>query len=421
MRSRILVLAVLTAPLLVIQARAEPLPSWPVSKICQSDSAPGQCQLFEQRARARVSEAWMTLPAAVQKGCVAEFRPPLDPSWRILADCIGELGVVTRVNVRKTAIEREKKLAEELRIRRQKAEEEARRKAAAEEAERQRRIAEAAAKEVERQRKIAEAAEKQRVSEEEQSFLAALEAERAEERRAAKLAAEAAKQRAKELEEQRVAAEEASFLKELAAQQKRERLAKAAAAAKAAKTTTSNLQTAAASAVGLAGNNQAAPALKPEAKQPQKTLKVALPAQPAKKAKTQPVVEKTSTKPRDPEVAICEDRLKDTAQAGSVLFAFDSADLLEEAELTLRALSAAVRACGRLKVTIEGHTDATGRISYNQGLSERRAQNVANFLINAGAKSGQVSYVGYGEKRPVASNRTSDGRAKNRRIEYRAQ
>ncbi|MEM7747099.1 MAG: OmpA family protein [Pseudomonadota bacterium] len=409
MQSRDVLIAAFALPLLFTQVRAEPLPSWSISKVCQSDSAPGQCQLFEQRARARVAEAWLTLPTAIQKGCVAEFRPPLEPSWRILADCIGELGVVARVNVRKTAIEREKQVAVELRKRRKQAEKEARLKAAAEKAE--------------ERRKIAEAAENKRVSQEERSFLAALEAERTAERRAARLAAEAARQRAKELEEQRIAAEEASFLKELAAQQKRERLVKAAAEAKAraAKTTSSNLQTAAASAVGLSSTNQANSAVKPEQKEPQKTLKVALPAQPAKKAKAKPVVKKVSTKPRDPEVAICEDRLKETAQAGSVLFAFDSADLLEEAELTLRALSAAVRACGRLKVTIEGHTDATGRISYNQGLSERRAQNVANFLINAGAKSGQVSYVGYGEKRPVASNRSSEGRAKNRRIEYRAQ
>ncbi len=411
MPSRILLLAALTLTVVGTHARAEPLPNWSISKICRSDSAPGQCQLFEQRARAKVSEAWITLPTAIQKGCAAEFRPPLEPSWRILADCIGELDVVARVNVRKTAIEREKQVVVKLRERRQKAEKEARRKAAV--------------KEAEKQRKLAEAADKKRVSQEEQSFLAALEAERAAERRA-KLAAEQAKQRAKELEEQRVAAEEASFLKELAAQQKRERLAKAAADAraareKAAQSATSTLQTAAASVAGIGSSGKTGPAVKPEQKQPQKTLKVALPAQPAKKAKTQPVVKKASTKPRDPEVAICEDRLKETAQAGSVLFAFDSADLLEEAELTLRALSAAVRACGRLKVTIEGHTDATGGISYNQGLSERRAQNVANFLINAGAKSDQVNYVGYGEKRPVASNRTSDGRAKNRRIEYRAQ
>ena len=416
MHSRIVAVAALTLPFLIGHAHAEPLPNWSINNICRSDSAPGQCRLFESRARARVAEAWLTLPESIQKGCAAEFRPPLEPSWRIMADCIGELGVVTRVNVRRNAVEREKKVVAKLRERREKAEKEAKRKAAALEAA--------------KRQKLAEAAQKERLAKEEQSFLAALEEERARERQQ-RLADQAAKQRAKELEDQRLAAEEASFLKELAAQQKRERLAKAAAAAKAAKeaaaraksasgNATTTFQTASASTVGPISGGQAATPAKPEKPKAQKTLKVALPAQPAQKAKAKPIAKKVSAKPRTPEVAVCEDRLKETAQAGSVLFAFDSAELLEEAELTLRALSAAVRACGRLKVTIEGHTDATGGTGYNQGLSERRAQNVANFLINAGAKSSQVSYVGYGEKRPVASNKTSEGRAQNRRIEYSA-
>ena len=416
MHSRIVAVAALTLPFLIGHAHAEPLPNWSINSICRSDSAPGQCRLFESRARARVAEAWLTLPESIQKGCAAEFRPPLEPSWRIMADCIGELGVVTRVNVRRNAVEREKKVVAKLRERRENAEKEAKRKAAALEAA--------------KRQKLAEAAQKERLAKEEQSFLAALEEERARERQQ-RLADQAAKQRAKELEDQRLAAEEASFLKELAAQQKRERLAKAAAAAKAAKeaaaraksasgNATTTFQTASASTVGPISGGQAATPAKPEKPKAQKTLKVALPAQPAQKAKAKPIAKKVSAKPRTPEVAVCEDRLKETAQAGSVLFAFDSAELLEEAELTLRALSAAVRACGRLKVTIEGHTDATGGTGYNQGLSERRAQNVANFLINAGAKSSQVSYVGYGEKRPVASNKTSEGRAQNRRIEYSA-
>lgn len=416
MHSRIVAAAVLTLPFLIGHAHAEPLPNWSISKICQSDSAPGQCRLFESRARARVAEAWLTLPESIQKGCAAEFHPPLEPSWRIMGDCIGELGVVTRVNVRRNAVEREKKVVAVLRERREKAEKEAKRKAAAVEAA--------------KRQKLAVAAQKERLAKEEQSFLAALEEERARERRQ-RLAAQAAKQQAQELEDQRLAAEEASFLKELAAQQKRERLAKAAAAAKAVKeaaaraksasgSSATTFETASASTVGPISGGQAARPPQPEKPKAQKTLKVALPAQPAQKAVARPIAKKVSAKPRTPEVAICEDRLKETAQAGSVLFAFDSAELLEEAELTLRALSAAVRACGRLKVTIEGHTDATGGTGYNQGLSERRAQNVANFLINAGAKSSQVSYVGYGEKRPVASNKTSDGRAKNRRIEYSA-
>jgi OOP family OmpA-OmpF porin len=82
-------------------------------------------------------------------------------------------------------------------------------------------------------------------------------------------------------------------------------------------------------------------------------------------------------------------------------------------------LAAAVRACGRLRVVIEGHTDTTGRINYNQSLSERRAENVANYLITAGVKSKHVRFIGYGELRPVASNAKRSGRAMNRRIEYR--
>ncbi|MGI9522699.1 MAG: OmpA family protein, partial [Hyphomicrobiaceae bacterium] len=87
----------------------------------------------------------------------------------------------------------------------------------------------------------------------------------------------------------------------------------------------------------------------------------------------------------------------------------------------LDALAATVRSCGKLNVTIEGHTDATGQVLYNQSLSERRAENVANYLITGGAATEQISYVGYGEMRPKASNRTRAGRARNRRIEYRVE
>ena len=413
MNSRIVVTAILLLPALSGLSQAQSLPDWSISKICQQDSAPGQCRLFEQRARARVAEAWLTLPSSIQKGCATEFRPPLEPSWRIMADCIGELGVVTRVNVRKSAVEREKQVVAVLHQRRQQAQKTARRKAERAEAD--------------KQAKLVEAAENQRVARAEESFLAFLGAERAREQQQ-KIAS---RKRAQEIEDQRLAVEEASFLKELAALQKRERLAKAQAAktetqggsgtSKLTKSTGSNPQTASASAAGLISGSKPGPLLKLEKQPQQKTIKVTLPAQPATKAIAKPAAKKTSAKPRTTEVAICEDRLKETAQAGSVLFAFDSADLLEETELTLRALSAAVRACGRLKVTIEGHTDATGRITYNQDLSERRAQNVANYLLNTGVKSGQVSYIGYGEKRPVASNRTTSGRARNRRIEYRAQ
>jgi len=70
------------------------------------------------------------------------------------------------------------------------------------------------------------------------------------------------------------------------------------------------------------------------------------------------------------------------------------------------------------KLVISGHTDATGSPSINKRLSERRASNVAQFLKHTkGIEPGRISVRGYGAEKPVASNSTSDGRSRNRRIE----
>jgi len=67
------------------------------------------------------------------------------------------------------------------------------------------------------------------------------------------------------------------------------------------------------------------------------------------------------------------------------------------------------------KVKVEGHTDNVGSESYNQTLSEQRANAVRDHLINQGAKPNQVTATGYGETRPIADNNTASGRAQNRR------
>ena len=72
-----------------------------------------------------------------------------------------------------------------------------------------------------------------------------------------------------------------------------------------------------------------------------------------------------------------------------------------------------------LKVELAGHTDSVGNDQYNQGLSERRAQAVADYLIGHGANAGNISVKGYGESDPVADNGTEAGRAANRRVELR--
>ncbi|MEM7256923.1 MAG: OmpA family protein [Pseudomonadota bacterium] len=68
-------------------------------------------------------------------------------------------------------------------------------------------------------------------------------------------------------------------------------------------------------------------------------------------------------------------------------------------------------------VLVESHADVTGGEGYNQGLSERRASTVENYLIDKGVAVQQITAFGYGEFRPIATNETVDGRAKNRRTE----
>jgi outer membrane protein OmpA-like peptidoglycan-associated protein len=69
-------------------------------------------------------------------------------------------------------------------------------------------------------------------------------------------------------------------------------------------------------------------------------------------------------------------------------------------------------------VTVEGHTDSIGSDQYNQKLSERRATAVRKYLIERGIASSRIRVVGYGEQRPIADNKTREGRAINRRAEF---
>ena len=68
-------------------------------------------------------------------------------------------------------------------------------------------------------------------------------------------------------------------------------------------------------------------------------------------------------------------------------------------------------------IEIAGHTDSTGSVDYNQLLSERRAESVANVLRNQGVANNRLIVVGYGPHRPIASNNTPEGRQQNRRVE----
>ena len=102
-----------------------------------------------------------------------------------------------------------------------------------------------------------------------------------------------------------------------------------------------------------------------------------------------------------------------------VNFEFDSAKLTADSTATLEGAVKILKRSADLKVEIAGHTDSQGNEVYNQGLSERRAQAVADYLIAHGANGSNISVKGYGESDPVADNGTKEGRAANRRVELR--
>lgn len=68
-------------------------------------------------------------------------------------------------------------------------------------------------------------------------------------------------------------------------------------------------------------------------------------------------------------------------------------------------------------IEVAGHTDSTGDDSYNQALSEQRAQSVSRYLVTEGVQPVRIAAYGHGESRPVASNATAAGRQQNRRVE----
>ncbi|WP_300271583.1 OmpA family protein [Halomonas sp.] len=100
-----------------------------------------------------------------------------------------------------------------------------------------------------------------------------------------------------------------------------------------------------------------------------------------------------------------------------VTFGFDSSELTPNARNALNDVARILTQYDDTRVNIAGHTDSTGDAGYNQRLSERRAQAVGNYLMNAGVAGARLNMVGYGENQPVASNNTEAGRAQNRRVE----
>jgi len=114
----------------------------------------------------------------------------------------------------------------------------------------------------------------------------------------------------------------------------------------------------------------------------------------------------------------CGAELNQVASDGVILFETASAKLKDSSYDTLDRLAGVAKTCDRVNIVVEGHTDDRGSASFNQSLSEQRAQSVAAYLQGAGVAAGSLSAVGYGESRPAVPNTTRANLAKNRRIEF---
>jgi OOP family OmpA-OmpF porin len=104
-----------------------------------------------------------------------------------------------------------------------------------------------------------------------------------------------------------------------------------------------------------------------------------------------------------------------------VNFDFDKSNIRPDAAVILDEAVRILGTGGGSAVSVEGHTDWIGTDAYNQGLSERRANAVRDYLVDQGVDASRLSTTGYGESRPIASNQDREGRALNRRVELLVQ
>lgn len=113
----------------------------------------------------------------------------------------------------------------------------------------------------------------------------------------------------------------------------------------------------------------------------------------------------------------CE--IREVISLPGVNFETNSDRLLPGAEMVLDDAAATLRKNPDLVVEVAGHTDSDGSAAYNEGLSERRANTVRDYLINLGVNPANLTVRGYGEAAPVADNATAEGKSRNRRVELR--
>lgn len=108
-----------------------------------------------------------------------------------------------------------------------------------------------------------------------------------------------------------------------------------------------------------------------------------------------------------------------TAILTNIFFDVDKYDLHQRSVTELQKILRFLKENSAVKVEISGHTDNSGSVSYNNSLSERRAESVYNYLISHGVEANRLISRGYGSAKPIADNDSEEGRKQNRRIEFK--
>ncbi|MDC3252806.1 OmpA family protein [Crocinitomicaceae bacterium] len=101
-----------------------------------------------------------------------------------------------------------------------------------------------------------------------------------------------------------------------------------------------------------------------------------------------------------------------------IFFDFDKSEIRKEHEDFLNAMIQIVKGHSDLRVRVTGHTDAEGSNGYNVGLSRRRAEAIVNYFVTHGLKADRLQFDFHGEQKPVATNKTPEGRQQNRRVDF---
>ncbi len=103
----------------------------------------------------------------------------------------------------------------------------------------------------------------------------------------------------------------------------------------------------------------------------------------------------------------------------NIFFEFDKSILLPQSYVELHNLINILNKNPNMKIELSGHTDNKGSDNYNAKLSHNRVKAVYDYLINHGIEKERLDYKSYGAKQPIADNKTDEGRAKNRRVEFK--